>query len=97
MADKLKPVDRAASGLTRPGELYVQGDKLPVPDVEERNTDSVWALWSDLVEEKPEVSAPEKGKNDRDRDFLETIPLDLNAQGETQLMDLPDFSSKEDK
>ncbi len=95
MADKPKPVDRVNSGLTRPGELYVQGDKLPVPDVEERNTDSVWALWSDLVEEKSE--APDKANNDRDRDFLETVPLDLNAQEKTQLMDLPDFSPKQDK
>ena len=95
MADKPKPVDRANSGLTRPGELYVQGDKLPVPDVEERNTVSVWALWSDLVEEKSE--APDRANNDRDRDFLETVPLDLNAQGETRLKDLPNFSPKQDK
>ncbi len=95
MADKPKPVDRANSGLTRPGELYVQGDKLPVPDVEERNTDSVWALWSDLVEEKSD--APDRANNDRDRAFLETVPLDLNAQGETRLKDLPNFSPKQDK
>lgn len=97
MADKPKPVDKKTSGLNRPGELYVQGDKLPVPDVEEKNTDSVWALWSDLVEEKPETPAPDKANKDRDRDFLETVPLDLDAQGETQLMDLPDFSPKQDK
>lgn len=97
MADKPKPIDKAATGLTRPGELYVEGDKLPVPDVEEKNSDSVWALWSDLVEEKPEKPAPDKAKSGRDRDFLETVPLDLNANAETQLMDLPDFPTKQDE
>ena len=63
--------------------------------MEERNTDSVWALWSDLVEEKSD--APDRANNDRDRDFLETVPLDLNAQGETRLKDLPNFSPKQDK
>lgn len=96
MADKPKPVDKPATGLTRPGELYVQGDKLPVPDVEEKNTDSVWALWSDLVEEKPQEPAPDKTRSGRDRDFLETVPLNLNADADTQLMDLPDLPDKRD-
>ncbi|MEO8544855.1 MAG: hypothetical protein ABJA49_04920 [Betaproteobacteria bacterium] len=97
MADKPKPVARVPSGMTRPDELYVQGDRLPVPDVEEKNTDSVWALWSDLVEDKPEAPAPESDKDGRDRDFLETVPLDINRHAETQLMDLPDLPKKPDK
>lgn len=96
MADKPKPVAKASSGLTRPGDLYVPGDRLPVPDVEEKNTDSVWALWSDLVEDKPEPAAPESARDGRDRDFLETVPLDLNAHAETQRMDLPDMPKNRD-
>ncbi len=97
MADKPKPVTKPASGLTRPGELYVPGDRLPVPDVEEKNTDSVWALWSDLVEEKPQKPAPEDDKASRERDFLETVPLDLDEMGETRPMDLPEPPKRHDK
>ncbi len=95
MADKPKSVNKVNSGLTRPGDLYFQGDQLPVPDVEEKNTDSVWALWSDLVDEnrRPELADDEK-KPSGDRDFLETVPLDLNALAETQLMGLPEDRKK---
>ncbi len=95
MADKPKTVNKAASGLTRPGDLYVQGDKLPVPEVEEKNTDSVWALWSDLVDENPKRErAPDENKPGRERDFLDTVPLDLDAMADTQLMDLPEIPKK---
>lgn len=95
MANKPKPVNKVSAGLTRTGDLYVQGDKLPVPDMEEKNTDSVWALWSDLVDEnpRPELAEDDKKPSD-DRDFLETVPLDLNAMAETQLMGLPEERKK---
>ncbi len=95
MADKPKSVNKSASGLTRPGDLYVQGDQLPVPEVEEKNTDSIWALWSDLVDEeaRPEP-APDANKPGRERDFLETVPLDLEAMADTQLMGLPEVPKK---
>lgn len=95
MADKPKPVAKDASGLTRPADLYLLGDRLPEPDMEEKNSDSVWALWEDLVEQKPKAPAPEEGKVERD--FLETVPLDLNAHAETQLMDLPDLPKDRDQ
>ena len=76
-------MQRPASGLTRPGELYLPGDALPLPEVVEKNTDSVWALWSDVVE-------GEKKKPVADKDFKETVPLDLDAMEPTQLMDLPE-------
>jgi len=95
MVDKPKAVNKMVSGLPRPGDQYVQGDRLPVPEVEEKNTDSVWALWSDLVDEnpKPEPAADENDSS-RERDFLETIPLDLDAMAETQLMGLPEVPKK---
>jgi hypothetical protein len=81
---------RAASGLTRPGDLYLPGDVLPVPDVVEKDTDSVWALWSDVVENdnKPQPS--------NERDFLETVPLYVDAMEPTQLMGLPELDSDKD-
>ena len=33
---------------------YVQGDALPVPEVIEKDSDSVWALWSDVIKETPD-------------------------------------------
>lgn len=97
MADKPKPVTKPASRITRPGDLYIPGDRLPVPDVEEKNTDSVWALWSDLVEDKPREPAPEHDKPSSERDFLETVPLDLDALRESQSMDLSPPPRRYDK
>ena len=97
MATNPKPGPRQSSGLTRPGDLYVQGDDLPLPEVNEKNTDSVWALWSDLVDESAESKKgagnekAEIDKPDLQRDFQETVPLDLDSIAATQLMDLPDF------
>lgn len=85
MPGKTRPDQRSASGLTRPGELYLPGDALPVPDVVEKNTDSVWALWSDMVEGESEPAPP------GDKDFKETVPMDFDAMDKTQLMDLPDL------
>lgn len=79
-----RPAQRAASGLATAGEPYLPGDALPVPEVVEKNTDSVWALWSDMVKgEEGPASAAEK-------DFKETVPMDFDAAAQTQLMDLPD-------
>jgi hypothetical protein len=54
----LKPVAAPTPGFPRtvPGQLepYVPGDVIPVPEVIEKNSESVWALWSDAVEGPPE-------------------------------------------
>ncbi len=81
--------ERTASGLTRPGELYLPGDALPLPEVVEKDTDSVWALWSDTVEGDTKPVA--------DKDFKETVPLDLDAMEPTQLMGLPETDDDERK
>lgn len=62
MAIKIKPPIRPVTALTPgfahrvPGQLepYVPGDAIPVPDVIEKDSESVWALWSDAVEGAPE-------------------------------------------
>lgn len=89
MAIKPKFEPRKGTGLTKAGDLYVPGDALPQPEVTEKNTDSVWALWSDLVNEtdKPE---PQK-------DFNETVPMDLESLDATVLMPLRDMPKDSDK
>ena len=51
----LKPVPISAPVFARtvPGQLdpYVPGDAIPVPEVIEKNSESVWALWTDVVQE----------------------------------------------
>lgn len=86
MPGKARPQQpqRTASGLTRPGDLYLPGDALPVPEVVEKNTDSVWALWSDMVD------AENKAPAAAEPDFKETVPMDFDAQEPTRPMDLPD-------
>jgi hypothetical protein len=79
------PEPRAASGPTIRGEPYLPGDALPEPEVVEKNTDSVWALWSDMVEGTPEPTPSS------DKDFKETVPMDFDIMEQTQLMDLPDL------
>jgi hypothetical protein len=34
--------------------VYIAGDAIPVPEVIEKDSDSVWAMWSDAIEGKPE-------------------------------------------
>ena len=96
MANKEQPVERERSWLTRPGELYFPGDALPQPDVVEKNSDSVWALWTDVVE--GENAGQGRGETDSppEKDFTETVPIDLDAMAPTQLIDLPDLP-KDDK
>lgn len=31
-------------------DAYVPGDVIPVPEVIEKDSDSVWAMWSDAVQ-----------------------------------------------
>ena len=88
MADKPKPTGRNASGLTQPGELYFPGDVLPQPEVVEKNTDSVWALWSDTVEDESQADL------ESDPDFKETVPMDFDDTMPTQLTDLPDLPER---
>jgi|GEM_PF-1120980 len=89
MANKAKPAERVLSGLTGLGELYVPGDALPQPDVVEKNSDSVWALWSDVVE--GEVVVEGESESPPDQDFSETAPMDFESMDPTQLMDLPEL------
>lgn len=35
-------------------DVYIAGDAIPVPEVIEKDSDSVWAMWSDAIEGKPE-------------------------------------------
>ncbi len=40
-----KPAQRSA-----PDSSYHPGDVIPVPEVIEKDSDSVWAMWSDAIE-----------------------------------------------
>jgi hypothetical protein len=54
--------------LTKPGELsksaYVPGDPIPTAEVIEKNTDTVWAMWSDAVTKQENT-------------FADTVPMSL--------------------
>ena len=60
MASRPKlPVNPVAAGFfaaTAPAPIdpYIPGDVLPLPEVIEKDSDSVWALWSDAVNEAPD-------------------------------------------
>ena len=54
----------SASTQEKSQERYIQGDPIPVPEAVEANTDSSWALFSD-VPRQPEP------------DFLDTVPASL--------------------
>lgn len=66
----VKPVAAPAFPPTAPAGLdpYMPGDLLPVPEVIEKNSDSVWALWSDAV----------KGPTDKKADQAATQLMDLD-------------------
>ena len=49
-----KPVARVATPAPKPVDPYSPVDALPLPEVIEKDTDSVWALWTDAVKETPE-------------------------------------------
>ena len=44
------PVVPVAPGHKQAVDVYHPGDAIPVPDVIEKDSDSVWALWSDAIE-----------------------------------------------
>jgi len=51
MVTRAKPSPPPAAPLQRPAaDVYLPGDAIPVPDVIEKDSDSVWALWSDAIE-----------------------------------------------
>ncbi|MES2585105.1 MAG: hypothetical protein V4627_20445 [Pseudomonadota bacterium] len=52
------------SSQERSPERYMPGDPIPVPDAVEANTESTWALFSD-VPRQPEP------------DFLDTVPASM--------------------
>ncbi len=50
--------DPAATKTPEDEEAYVQGDPIPAPQAVEANTDSTWALFSDVVrQDHPEFEA----------------------------------------
>ena len=58
------PTSTPKSPQERTQERYLPGDPIPVPDAMESNTESNWALFSD-VQSEPEP------------DFLDTVPASL--------------------
>ena len=58
------PATSSASSQEKSQDRYVPGDPIPVPDAIEANTESSWALFSD-VPRQPE------------QDFLDTVPASL--------------------
>lgn len=78
----IKPVAAAVFAATRPAGLepYVNGDALPVPEVIEKDSDSVWALWSDAVNDKA-GNQKEKAAKDADKD-AEMAPTQLMGLSE---------------
>ena len=74
MAPKTKPPYKPVAAppfpptAPMPLDPYVPGDALPVPEVIEKDSDSVWALWSDAV----------KGRLSKDgQAHAATQPMDL--------------------
>lgn len=72
---------RHASSTASPVDPYLPGDALPVPEVIEKNTDSVWALWSDAME----------GRSDKDPGMEPRDGKDQETQPATLLMGLPEM------
>ncbi len=58
------PASKPAPATERSQERYLPGDPIPVPDAVEANTESTWALFSD-VPRQPEP------------DFLDTVPASM--------------------
>jgi len=51
------PASRTQSKAAPSVDTYVAGDAIPVPDVIEKDSDSVWALWSDAVQSSADADA----------------------------------------
>lgn len=60
--EPLAPPAPSTSTQEKSQDCYIQGDPIPVPHAVEANTDSSWALFSDMLR-KPEP------------DFLDTVPV----------------------
>jgi len=90
-----KPVKPKGSGREADSSYYpiFPGDPLPVPEVVEKDSDSVWALWSDAVREPGEKFRDTQPTTelmdlpDLNEKFRDTMPA-------TELMDLPDPDEK---
>ena len=68
------PLSRPSSANTAAGGLYDRDGPIPVPDVQESDAESVWALFQDSLppgERKPFASRS-------DGPFEETVPAPLN-------------------
>jgi len=59
-ASSADPKLAGGAPTTAQKDTYLPGDALPLPEVEEKNTDSVWAAWTDAVNEKEEPEQPEE-------------------------------------
>ena len=94
----------AAPAATAQRDTFLPGDALPLPEVEEKNTDSVWAAWTDAVNEKDEPEQPEEllpnflqtTSFQRPAAGGESAELDEGAAGDqgfpaTVIMDLPEM------
>lgn len=55
------PAPRGAQNPEKSQERYMPGDPIPVPDAVEANTESSWALFSDVPRQP-------------DAEFLDTVP-----------------------
>ena len=67
------PPHPPSSGNTNAGGLYERDGQIPVPDVEESDTESVWALFHDSL--PPGERAPLASSGDEP--FEETVPAPL--------------------
>lgn len=72
-----KPQEPAAKPAIEQ-ERYMPGDPIPVPHAEEANSESAWALFSD-VQHQPET------------DFLDTVPSSIL---EEQALNTPPVPAK---
>lgn len=61
-------------------ERYMPGDPIPVPDAVEANTESTWALFSDV----PRPPEP---------DFLDTVPASMQEEQAVNALDTPPAST----
>lgn len=51
MANSPKSSAKPGRAPAPPVDPYVRGDMLPVPEVIEKDSDSVWALWTEATKE----------------------------------------------
>lgn len=66
--DAKKVPAKSPSGKPTTEDLYAANDPIPVPEVIESDTDTVWGLWDDLSD---------TAKSTQDQAFAHTVPADL--------------------